>query len=61
MIYDMKIDDFILIFKIIIILEILKITSLPCSLFCVCFSLICIDCVFTRNQMILQVIEVISE
>jgi len=37
------------------------ITSLPFVLFCGCFSLICDDRVFTREQMMLQVIEFLGE
>jgi len=49
------------IFKVIFILEVLKITSLPFSLCLWLFSLICDDRVFTQKKMMLQVIELLSE
>jgi len=55
----MRIDDFMRIFKVIFILEFLKIFSLPFALFCGLFFLICDDRVFTREQM--QVIELLGE
>lgn len=59
----MRIDDFMLIFKVIFILEVLKIVKLPCCLYCVLFlfSLICDDRIFTQEQMISQVIEFLNE
>jgi len=53
----MIIDGFMLIFKVIIILEVLKIVNLPmCFVLCL-FSLIYDDRVFTWEQMMLHVIE----
>jgi len=57
----MKIDGFMSIFKVIFILEVLKIANSPFALFCGYFSLICDDCVFTQEQMMLQVIKFLTE
>jgi len=44
----MRIDSFILIYKVIIILEVLEITSLNCALFlCLCFSNMWWWCIYT--------------
>jgi len=57
----MRIDGFILKIKVIFILQVLKIASLPYYLHCVLFSLVCDDHVFTREPVMIYVIEFFNE
>jgi len=57
----MRINDFMLIFKVIFIFKVLKITNLPSCLHCVLFLLLYDDHVFTLEHMIIHAIELPSD